>query len=511
MEATYGERAVEHAAEIARHYHRSAKLPRAERGVRFCLAAAEQAERAAALPEVTEHVRAALDLLPQADPQRPRLLGHLGLTLAWAMRFDDAVAIAGEAATRIAQADTRQAAADYLADVISALGDAGGAFHLFPLVRQGLEYLGERHDSTWAVLKAHEIHEHELNDPTGFSLPLETPERAEVAQLLAKRGYDGIPWNFACWSSRLEFIAKDPCPELHFEVGEYRQCLAIHRQLAADEERRGRLGRAVVLWAIAAQLHIARGEFADAEKVRQHAAALAGRLTEPSFVTAGLLGAEDEWRMAMDEGWDAPMGSVEPMGQGRILGWYQRSISVGAAIARTHARMARVEPAIRRLEAVIPALERAPAGTENYTRVAYDTAETLWLTERVDHIEVIERNLREKVIVPDFRYPMMDGRLALARLCALQRRWEEAVEWFAKARTLLDEQGARPLRAIVDYDEALMYARRDAPGDRERARPLLDAALAQFRSLGMPGWIRRAEALLKSCAAGDTRAEGHSQ
>jgi len=75
-------------------------------------------------------------------------------------------------------------------------------------------------------------------------------------------------------------------------------------------------------------------------------------------------------------------------------------------------------------------------------------------------------------------------------------------------RQVLDEQGARPLRAIVDYDEALMYARRGAPGDSERARPLLDAALRQFRTLGMPGWIRRAEALLKSGAAGPQESGG---
>src|SRR5262249_10204447 len=110
--------------------------------------------------------------------------------------------------------------------------------------------------------------------------------------------------------------------------------------------------------------------------------------------------------------------------------------------------------------------------------------------------DIIERNVREKVVAPDFRYPMMDGRLALARLCALQQRYDEAVEWFAKARMVLDEQGARPLRAIVDHDEALMYARHGAPRDRERALPLLDAAVEQFRALDMPGWIRRAEALL---------------
>ena len=55
-----------------------------------------------------------------------------------------------------------------------------------------------------------------------------------------------------------------------------------------------------------------------------------------------------------------------------------------------------------------------------------------------------------------------------------------------------------------------MYARRGAPGDPERARPLLDAALGQFRTLGMPGWIRRAEALLKSCATGGAEAKAHS-
>jgi len=40
---------------------------------------------------------------------------------------------------------------------------------------------------------------------------------------------------------------------------------------------------------------------------------------------------------------------------------------------------------------------------------------------------------REKVIEPDSRYPMTDARLAVARLCALQHRHAEAVEWFAKA------------------------------------------------------------------------------
>ena len=95
----------------------------------------------------------------------------------------------------------------------------------------------------------------------------------------------------------------------------------------------------------------------------------------------------------------------------------------------------------------------------------------------------------------DFRYPMRDGRTALACLCALQGRHDEASRWFAEARTVLEEDGARPLRAIVDYDEALMYARRAADGDHERALPLLEAAMRQFSEIGMTGWTRLGEEL----------------
>jgi tetratricopeptide (TPR) repeat protein len=100
-------------------------------------------------------------------------------------------------------------------------------------------------------------------------------------------------------------------------------------------------------------------------------------------------------------------------------------------------------------------------------------------------------------VEPDFRQQGFDGRLSLARLCAVSGRFEEASQWFSRARAVLEEQGARPLRALADHDEALMYARRGADGDRERALPLLDAALAQFREIGMTGWLRRGEDLRK--------------
>ncbi len=159
------------------------------------------------------------------------------------------------------------------------------------------------------------------------------------------------------------------------------------------------------------------------------------------------------------------------------------------------------DAAIGLLASVVPALERAEGASPNYPVIACGAADALWAAGRTDHLDAVERNLRQKVVEPDFRYVGFDGRLSLARLCALSGRFDEASEWFQRGRAVVEEQGARYLRAVADYDEALMYARRAVGGDRERALPLLDAALAQFREIGMTGWIRRGEELREQLQA----------
>lgn len=115
--------------------------------------------------------------------------------------------------------------------------------------------------------------------------------------------------------------------------------------------------------------------------------------------------------------------------------------------------------------------------------------------ERTDHAPAVEQALREKVIAPDFRYGMVDGRLALGRLCALQGRHDEALRWWTEARRVLQEQQAVTLLAVTDFDEALMYVRRGAAGDTARARHGLESALVQFEARAMTGWARRAAEL----------------
>jgi tetratricopeptide (TPR) repeat protein len=210
------------------------------------------------------------------------------------------------------------------------------------------------------------------------------------------------------------------------------------------------------------------------------------------------LHAEEQLALAQDVGWEEIGAAFEPMAgtTGPVvpaLAWAAGFLY--AISGRIDARLGRAELALRRLELLVPWLERAPAWTIHYPMMASHAVDILCLLERTDHAAGIEDVLRAKVIEPDYRDSMVDGRLALARLCVLQGRHDEARRWFAEARQVLTEQGARPLLAIADYDEALLYLRRGGQGDLDRARHLLDAAGRQFEAIGMTGWIRRAEEL----------------
>jgi len=490
MESLHGADATERAAELAYQYHRSAAVPGAERGVAHAIAAADRAEVEVAWGEVATFLRMALELMPSDDARRPRVLGRMGLALVWAMDFEPALTASREAAELIAATEGRDAAADYVALLVFALNECGfnpGSDALAPeaveqadaLTRLGLDYIGSRRDMTWVILKSIDITRRELDDPDYAGIALDTPARRELGEVCQRLAL--ASWGMTSWPGAPPF--------------EYaRRNLSAAYAGAEEGEKQGRLAHAALAWTRVSRFHTARGEFAEATEARRRLPSLLDRIPDTSFVYNHWIAAEDEWRMARDEEWGEPMlGTRGPSTDIGLVKYYRAPTD--AAVARTHARMGDPERALRRLGRIPVAIEKAPAWAQNYIRMICDAAETLWLIEKTDFIDVIERNLREKIVIDVHPYPMMDGRLALARVCALQGRTDEASEWFAKARTVLEELEARPLRAIVDFDEALMFLRRGDGRDPERARPLLAAALREFRSIGMSGWIRRAEAI----------------
>jgi hypothetical protein len=153
------------------------------------------------------------------------------------------------------------------------------------------------------------------------------------------------------------------------------------------------------------------------------------------------------------------------------------------------------DEAVSYLSRLMTWVERAPAWTGGMSIIPSYCVEVLWLLDRPDEAERIERVVHEKLVVPDFRGPGADARLSMARLCALTGRPDEAVAWFSAARDVLAEQGARPLLAVVDFDEARLHAGSPSPADQARARSLADTARAQFEALAMTGWVGRADDL----------------
>lgn len=210
---------------------------------------------------------------------------------------------------------------------------------------------------------------------------------------------------------------------------------------ACDAE--GRIGLAATLRAHLAACCIAMGDLEEGRVALDEAAALSAR-APGGFADILVLGRRFELCSITDVGWESMLPHFDA-----FLELAPKHLWVAAPLAAlasvVFARQGRAERALELIQQVVPAIEQAPMWARNYNVLVCLSAGTLWLLGRRDHADVLERNIREKIIASDFRYPMEDGRLALARLCALQGRLDEARQWFTKARTVLEEQGARPL------------------------------------------------------------------
>jgi class 3 adenylate cyclase len=499
MERAWGEQAAHHAAEVAFQFWRGAAASGVGRGADYALAAANNAEAAYAHDEVAAFLRIGLELIQANDPRRPRLLARLGSALIWTLDPDDGVKAAIEAAALIAATESTDAAAEYLEAIARLTLRAGLMKCAWELAKEGLRYIGQRRDIVWASLDeidAYRADAENLDNPAITIDSQRSRDRREILRRLSSvqakaRRIDEYPYD-----SRQAIVNDPDCDNLALVLlaGDCRRGLPQWQERAVDAERSGRIALAMESWAFVARCQIAMGEFTAARAAYDRAIAFAARFNRPSFQLVNLMSVRYDFLFALDDGWAE---IIKVPGEDDMLGNppFELKWALAAAYATAAHALAQqnqFEQAGQILAAVRdPLLRGAPWGF-TYCFTACEAAAVIWQTGCTEHIEVVEESLL-KILTPDFRYPSRDARLSMARLCAVQGRYEEANQWFGKACDVLDEQGWRPLRAIADYDRALMYLRRGAPGDDARAEPFLRASLAQFRELGMTGWIRRAE------------------
>ena len=499
MEHVWGERAAHHAAEVAYQFWRGAAASGTARGADYAIAAADNAEAAYAHDDVAAFLQIALELLPPDDRRRPRLLGRRALAIAWTLNHDEALSTARDATEKIAAIEGTSAAADYCDQAARTFLFAGVTRGAWELAAEGLALIGDRRDITWASLTEIDLTRKEAEDLNNPGIRTDSAESRELYGVLRRLPRAQLETrNFDPPFESRDEIERDPAPPptpLLMLAGDYRRCLPLQQAEAVENEQHGALARAARGWADVARCHTALGNFAEARASLDRALKLSARLPTPTFAVLSLVAAQGEMHYATDEGWEQLMANSAAAsfmnGANAESKW--ASAMINAYVSYLLARINQPALAIQRVNLLPAALEAGAPWARTYCSMACIAAATLWMLNRTDHVDVIERNIRSKVLAQDFRSPMSDSRLSLARLSALSGRQDEAREWFAQARRVLDEQGARPLRAITDYDEGLMYQRRDLPGDRQKALALMEEAVHQFQQLGMTGWLNHVE------------------
>jgi hypothetical protein len=164
------------------------------------------------------------------------------------------------------------------------------------------------------------------------------------------------------------------------------------------------------------------------------------------------------------------------------------AVVVQAGSAWGLARAGRGDEALARLARCIPGIDGGSRLDTNYPLIIHLATGTLFDTQRLDYLDILERNLRTKVLEPDARSPETDGRWALARLCAISGRHDEARYWFAQARSVCAASECVALLVAIDYEEAVTEVRL---GNTRRVLALIDSARAGCTHPSMAPWLMR--------------------
>ena len=182
--------------------------------------------------------------------------------------------------------------------------------------------------------------------------------------------------------------------------------MPLFEEAAERARARGELAHEVHCRASIARPLAALGDLEDARAALAQARDLASRIPDRSWSWERIHveGALDALTMATGEDWagmlavfDELVSTQDPMPR-----WARAPMNAGCA--RTAAHLGRPERAMALLAQPVRALARAPAWALNYTRTGCDTAGTLWLLGRRDHLRPVEAALCDKALPADLMY-----------------------------------------------------------------------------------------------------------
>lgn len=521
----YAGRANAYAAELAVQYHRSLTLPGAEAGLPFALSAADEAKRRHAGDQAVTFLRIARDLASSAEPAlQADILCRLAVAEADTIQIEEARQTTTAALNVLDMARTPpNQIGDFLAVVARAFKQRAYADPRVwrPLAERGLQLVADDHDQTWARLRL-------IIDPVE-PISRETIragrwlgyDREAIALARANNGdEDDYARSFESWDPRsraetdalvarahtwqrpsaIMYALTVAANDYQYRHGAFRDAAALWRELIARSEESGAISWQQQATSQLTGLLLAFGEFDEAKVMEQRARDLGERLgpglnltvmlTGLASYAAGYRGGNwpeiaEFWTQSIDD------PSLGPYDTGTIAG----PVFAGMA-AYAHAEAGATSQARRLLDALTPILEQMDPRTanQNYNGAVGYAAAAIWRLGATDLAPIYRHfanDLLDSGVGDD---PLSSNALSVARMAALLGNLGEAIDYFARARVSLDASGRRPLRAIVDYDEATCLLNAGS-SQLNQVIELVDAALAAFESLAMTPWIERAQTL----------------
>jgi DNA-binding CsgD family transcriptional regulator len=449
--------------------------------------------------------------------ERAAIAVQLCLAEIDALWLDDALASAHETMRLFDLAGVPASRrATFLADVVTGLHDGGQASSLWsPLLYTGLSLVPEDDEITWARLTLLI----ERFEPVTYGTMhgarwLGTDRRAvEIAwesgdESLIARSLQ--PWDL--WDrertrelSELVGTWQNPSAVIRalmvcgadwlYHHGDFRRALAHFGQLlrfAEHQESVPGMAEACVRLGI---VHTALGNLEQAQRFESLATGHVQRLGEGHRLKASLW-----WLRALLADYqtepDEELAELffsylsDPATAQRTIAFDDAALTVHL-LARTGQRE-RAQPLLAQVVEVLPRLEPrlwllngtvAFAGSAAWILKDHDAAPRI----RDSALAVLEGGHDD--------FPCSSIWLTVARMAWLAGDADESAAAFGRARSHLEASDQRPLRAIVDHDEALTLV--DGTfGARLRAYELAMKAHDQFVALGMTGWRDRAAALL---------------
>ncbi len=530
LERVYAGRELEQAGELASQYHASVFLPGAGHGIHYALAAAEQARAAHAPEQAVAALRAAKDLALDAGPSlRAEIACRTAVAEAEALLLDDAARSAEEAIRLLEEGADGEPVAEFVVAVARPLQDAtmlawqlraqGGQEAVIErLVERGLSALGERRDLTWARLKLLERPKARDNagpvhsgrwlgfDPEAVAIARASGDEDDYATTLVSQD----PHTLAEVRELLERIERWVTPSAKISVfctvvetllrhGELREAVEVASRALEYSEAVGSLPGQVQAVSLRAFARERLGEFEAATTDARRADELLARLSlgDPT-VRLPWLSMEARVQRWQQVDWaafgrffrDSALDSRGPPSLDALL--------EAALAAEAFARAGEAAESRRLLGWVVPAiLASEPTRMQHNGAVAF-AGGALWELGEAEHAAALRRAACAVIEAGVGDCWWTSNELTVARMSSLLGDLAEAEEWFERARKALEASGQRPLRAVVDYDEARHRLRHGLPA----AASLLAVARDRFEELAMREWVERADRVADELGAG---------